>query len=158
MARDPSREIRLEIGGKRVLLCHGSPRRMNEFLWESTTPDAFLEKLFREAEADVICATHTGIRWSRELPSGKLFVNVGVIGRPENDGTPDVGYAILEEDAAATSGLCARFERVSYDFRELAREMRRESLPAEFAETIETGWWTTCLEVLPSRERSRGKF
>jgi len=151
-------ESRLEIGGKRVLLCHGSPRRMNEFLWESTTPDAFLEKLFREAEADVICATHTGIRWSRELPSGKLFVNVGVIGRPENDGTPDVGYAILEEDAAATSGLCARFERVSYDFRELAREMRRESLPAEFAETIETGWWTTCLEVLPSRERSRGKF
>src|SRR5262245_59987128 len=25
-------EIRLELGGRRVLLCHGSPRRMNEFL------------------------------------------------------------------------------------------------------------------------------
>ena len=151
-------EIRLGIGGKRVLLCHGSPRRMNEFLWESTTPDAFLEKLFRDADADVIGVTHTGIRWARRLPSGKLLVNVGVLGRPENDGTPDVGYAILEEDAAAPRGVRARFERVSYDFRELAREMRKESLPAEFVETIETGWWTTCLEILPARERSRGKF
>src|SRR5262245_48657590 len=29
----PERQ-RLEIEGRRVLLCHGSPRRMNEFLWE----------------------------------------------------------------------------------------------------------------------------
>ena len=32
----------------------------------------------------------------------------------------------------------------------LADEMRGEKLPAEFIETIETGWWTTCLEVLPA--------
>jgi hypothetical protein len=152
------REIRFDLCGRRVLLCHGSPRRMNEFLWESTTPDAFLERLFRENDADVICATHTGIKWSRELPSGKLFVNVGVLGRPENDGTPDVWYTILEEDAGALSGLRARFRRVSYDHAELAREMRDEGLPEEFVETIETGWWTTCLEVLPSKERCKGKW
>jgi hypothetical protein len=28
----------------------------------------------------------------------------------------------------------------------------------EFAETIRTGWWTTCLEILPVKERARGKF
>ena len=28
----------------------------------------------------------------------------------------------------------------------------------EFVETVLTGWWTTCLEVLPARERRRGKF
>src|SRR5215470_612500 len=27
---------RLETGGRTVVLCHGSPRRVNEFLWEST--------------------------------------------------------------------------------------------------------------------------
>jgi hypothetical protein len=31
-------------------------------------------------------------------------------------------------------------------------------LPAEFVETVRTGWWTTCLEVLPARERARGRF
>ena len=29
---------------------------------------------------------------------------------------------------------------------------------AEFVETIETGWWTTCLEILPAHERARGKY
>jgi hypothetical protein len=36
--------------------------------------------------------------------------------------------------------------------------MRAERLPEEFVETALTGWWTTCLEVLPARERRRGKF
>jgi MoaA/NifB/PqqE/SkfB family radical SAM enzyme len=40
----------------------------------------------------------------------------------------------------------------------LAREMLREGLPAEFIETIRTGWWTTCMEILPARERARGKY
>ena len=150
-------EIRLRIGGKRVLLCHGSPRRMNEFLWESTTPDAFLEKLFREADADVICTTHTGIRWARELPSGNLFVNVGVLGRPENDGTARVWYALCE--ATPPDGRPRiDFVPVEYDHAALAREMRVENLPGEFIETIETGWWTTCLEVLPAKERLRGRW
>jgi hypothetical protein len=40
----------------------------------------------------------------------------------------------------------------------LAREMEKEDLPPEFIETIRTGWWTTCLEILPAKERSRGKY
>jgi hypothetical protein len=36
--------------------------------------------------------------------------------------------------------------------------MRDEKLPEEFVETVLTGWWTTCLEVLPAKERRRGKF
>jgi hypothetical protein len=47
---------------------------------------------------------------------------------------------------------------VAYDWRRLAREMRDEGICAEFVETIETGWWTTCLEILPARERARGRY
>src|ERR1051326_448886 len=92
------KEIRLDLDGKRVLMTHGSPRKMNEFLWESTTPTHFLEKLCDDFEADVILATHTGIHWQRELPGGRLFVNVGVLGRPENDGKQNVWYTILQSD------------------------------------------------------------
>ena len=40
----------------------------------------------------------------------------------------------------------------------MAAEMRAEKLPEEFVETILTGWWTTCLEVLPPKERAFGRF
>ncbi len=148
-------EIRIELGGFKLLLCHGSPRQMNEFLWESTTPDHFLEKLCTDFKADVICSTHTGIHWSRELTGSRYFVNVGVIGRPENDGTANVGYTILE---AINRELRIEYIPVKYDYHKLADEMYKEKLPGQFIETILTGWWTTCLEILPAKERICGKF
>ena len=154
--------IRLEIEGLRLHLCHGSPRQTNEFLWESTTSTQFLDRLADQAEADVILGTHTGIHWQRELSRGRRFINVGVLGRPENDGRTNVWYAIIDitdRQGASTSGnaeVC--FVPVEYDYQRLAREMRDERLPEEFVETILTGWWTTCLEVLPSKERRRGRM
>lgn len=155
--RDLPQEIRISMAGREVLLCHGSPRRMNEFLWESACSDGFLVWLLDGAGVDVLCVTHTGLPWSRALPDSRLVVNVGVIGRPANDGDPRVVYAIL--NAPDDDGPPAvEWRRVSYDHRALATEMRDERLPEEFVETIETGWWTTCLEVLPAKERARGRF
>ena len=47
---------------------------------------------------------------------------------------------------------------IHYDYQALSQEMRQEGLPEEFVETILTGWWTTCLEVLPGKERARGRW
>jgi diadenosine tetraphosphatase ApaH/serine/threonine PP2A family protein phosphatase len=149
-------ELRLTLGPLRVLLCHGSPRKTNEFLWESTTPTHFLEKLCDDYAADVILATHTGIRWQRELSRSRGFVNVGVLGRPENDGRTNVWFALL--DHSPSRGLHVEFVPVEYDHVRLAREMQAEGLPREFQETILGGWWTTCLEILPGKERRRGRY
>ena len=147
------KRIRFVRGGKRYLLCHGSPRRVNEFLFESASSDAFLMRLAREAEADVVCVTHTGLHWQRLLPDGTRLINAGAVGRPANDGRTDVWYAFLPEGQDE-----ARFLPTPYDHETLAREMREERLPEEFVQTILTGWWTTCLEVLPAKERARGRF
>jgi predicted phosphodiesterase len=147
-------ERRIDLGRYRLLMCHGSPRRTNEFLWESTTSAAFLDHVLTEHQADVILATHTGIKWRRALPGDRHFVNVGVLGRPENDGATNVWYTVL----SATPELQVAFVPVHYDHERLAAEMRAEKLPAEFVETVLTGWWTTCLEILPAKERRRGKF
>jgi hypothetical protein len=104
----------------------------------------------------VILATHTGIKWQRALNEGRRFVNVGVIGRPENDGRTNVWYTLL--DYTPPSGLNVEFVPVVYDHERLAREMAQEGLPVEFQETILTGWWTCCLEILPAKERRRGRF
>jgi hypothetical protein len=137
--------VRFTLGTARVLTCHGSPRRMNEFLWDSTTPDGFLRVLLDRCAADVILCTHTG----------RIVAKVGAIGRPANDGTTHVSYAVV---SAGADGVRVEHAAVAYDHERLAREMREESLPEEFVETILTGWWTTCLEVLPAKERMVGKW
>ena len=152
--RDLPAQRRIQLGRYEVLLCHGSPRRTNEFLWESTTSTAFLEHLAQIYQADVILGTHTGIKWHRRLANDRHFVNVGVLGRPENDGTTNVWYAVL----TAEPELRVEYIPLSYDYVRLANEMRAEKLPEEFAETVLTGWWTTCLEILPAKERGRGRY
>jgi diadenosine tetraphosphatase ApaH/serine/threonine PP2A family protein phosphatase len=148
--------LRLRLWGREVLLCHGSPRRVNEFLWESNCSDHFLTGLLDRAGVDVLCVTHTGLFWTRVLPDGRRVVNVGAIGRPANDGDTRVVYALLRPDGEG--GTEVEWRRVAYDHERLSHEMRSEGLPEEFVETIETGWWTTCLEVLPAKERARGRY
>ncbi|MFQ5348927.1 MAG: metallophosphoesterase family protein [Thermoanaerobaculia bacterium] len=146
---------RVRVGGRELLLVHGSPRRINEFLFASTSPVPFLEVLCDEQRCDGFLCTHTGLPWHRRLPSGRDVVNVGVIGRPANDGATHVWYAVLE---TGSDGLVVRLETLAYDHQALAREMRTEELPEEFVETILTGWWTTCLEILPAKERAASRF
>lgn len=150
-------EIRFEVAGLRFLLCHGSPRKTNEFLWESTTSTHFLNRLADEFQADVILGTHTGLHWSRELSEDRLFVNVGVLGRPANNGQTNVWYALVDVSVLQEKPrVNLKFIPVKYDWKRLVAEMQSEELPVEFQETIRSGWWTTCLEVLPAKERSRG--
>jgi predicted phosphodiesterase len=148
------RARRIRLGSLGLLLCHGSPGKINEFLWESTTPNGLLAKFLRDYQTDVILCTHTGIKWHRALAEGRHLVNVEAIGRPENDEATNVWYTIL----TAEDDLQVEFVPVRYDSERLAREMEHEALPAEFVQTIRTGWWTTCLEILPAKERARGKF
>lgn len=146
------REIRFVAGGRRFLLVHGSPRKINEFLWRSTSPEPFLEKLCRDHDADVIVCTHTGLHWHKALGEGRHVINAGVIGRPANDGRTNVWITIVED------GEKVEHVPIAYDHYALAAEMRAEQLPEAFVATIVSGWWTTCLEVLPPKERASGRF
>lgn len=145
--------LRLEQAGRQILLVHGSPRQTNEFLWASTSPDGFLEWLCALHGCDVLVCTHTGIPWTRSLSSGRRVINCGAIGRPANDGRTEVAFALYDP----TRDAC-RFVPLAYDHERLAAEVIAEGLPSEFAETLTTGWWTSCLEVLPAKERAAGRF
>jgi predicted phosphodiesterase len=167
-------QIRIQLGPYRVLLCHGSPRKMNDFLWETTTSNAFLNWLLEKYDTDIIVGTHTGLHWHREPSPDKHFINCGVIGRPSNDGQTTVVYTIISAESADGRRLRAGnpfghhdgnpcrlqvdFVRLLYDHERLAAEMTSEGLPDEFIETIQTGWWTTCNEILPAKERARGIY
>jgi pyruvate-formate lyase-activating enzyme/predicted phosphodiesterase len=148
-----STEHRETINGMDVHMVHGSPLALNDFWWASRS-DAEHSERVAASGADVILCTHSGLPWQRRIDN-TLVVNVGVIGKPANNGSRDVWYAILDvHNGHAT----AETVPLSYDWRAQAASMCVAGLPEPFVETIETGWWTTCLEVLPPRERATGRF
>jgi putative phosphoesterase len=124
-------QIRFEADGKRVLLVHGSPRKMNEYLFEDRPLSSF-ERLAATSNADVIVFGHTHKPYTK-LVDGVLFVNVGSVGKPK-DGDWRACYAAIDLSAPNVT-----FARVEYDVRGAADAIRRTDLPHEFAEDIETG-------------------
>jgi predicted phosphodiesterase/pyruvate-formate lyase-activating enzyme len=146
-------ELREPIGGVDVHMVHGSPLAVNDFMWESLD-DEELRPRVEASGADVLLCTHTGIPWQRRV-GDCLVVNVGTVGRPANDGRTETWYAVLDLDGGEA---CAELVPVAYDHAAQAASMRAAGLPEAFVETVETGWWTTCLEVVPARERARGRY
>jgi putative phosphoesterase len=123
-------QIRVEIDGKRVLLVHGSPRKMNEYLFEDRPVSSF-QRIAASSEADIIVFGHTHRPYTK-LVDGVLFVNVGSVGKPK-DGNWRACYAILEP-AAATP---VEFIRLRYDIdRAMAAIRDTKDLPTEFAEDL----------------------
>ncbi|MGI8679027.1 MAG: radical SAM protein [Jatrophihabitans sp.] len=146
-------ERRVRIDGCELHLVHGSTVALNDFWWESL-PDEEHRARVALSGADVVLCTHSGLPWQRRVDD-TLVVNVGVLGKPANDGTRNVWYAVLDiQDGTARAELIA----LEYDWAAQARSMTEAGLPQAFVETIETGWWTTCLEILPPRERSTGRY
>lgn len=131
--RSLPREIRLTLAGVRVLLVHGSPRRINEYLYEDR-PDASFQRLAAASDADVIVFGHTHIPYTKRVDQ-VLFVNVGSVGKPK-DGDPRACYLILE---VRDGTVDARFRRVAYPVEAAAEAIRQSDLPDAFAAMLESG-------------------
>lgn len=127
-------QIPLELGALRVRLVHGSPRKINEYLYEDR-PDATMERLLDLAEADVLVCGHTHIPYHRVLPSGRHVVNAGSVGKPK-DGNPQACYVVLE---ANTSNLTVTFRRVPYNIERAVKAIEATDMPNEYAWMLRTG-------------------
>jgi putative phosphoesterase len=127
--RTLANEIRFEADGRRMLLVHGSPRKMNEYLFEDRPISSF-QRLAASSNADVIVFGHTHKPYVKDV-DGVLFVNDGSVGKPK-DGDWRACYLILENGAAT-------LRRVAYDVAAAAAAIRATDLPHEFAADVETG-------------------
>ena len=125
-------DLRFEVGAKRVRLVHGSPRKVNEYLFEDKPARTF-ERIAAGADCDVLVFGHTHKRWVHEY-GGVLFVNCGSVGKPK-DGDPRAAFAVLEW---VDDGLQVSIERVPYDADAVAREVAAVGLPEEYAEKLVT--------------------
>ncbi len=122
-------EIRFESDGRRVLLVHGSPRKINEYLFEDRPISSF-QRLAASSDADILVYGHTHKPYTK-LVDGVLFLNVGSVGKPK-DGDRRACYAVLDTKTAD-----AQFVRVEYDLAKVTAAIRASDLPHEFATDLE---------------------
>jgi predicted phosphodiesterase len=132
--RSLPQHIPLQLGRFRVLLVHGSPRRVNEYLY-ADRPDNSLERLLDMAEADILVCGHTHIPYHRVLPSGRHVVNAGSVGKPK-DGDPRAAYVVL---SAQDNDLEVTFIRVPYDVEQAAQAIEASTMPHQYAEMLRVG-------------------
>jgi putative phosphoesterase len=125
-------DLRFDLGECRIHLVHGSPRKVNEYLFEDK-PARLYERLAIAERADVLVFGHTHKPWIHEY-GGVLFVNCGSVGKPK-DGDPRGAFAVLDLDD--TGQVQARIERVAYDVDAVAREIVAVGLPSEYADKLQ---------------------
>jgi len=123
-------ELRFAMGDQRVRLVHGSPRKVNEYLFEDK-PESLYNRLAASADCDVLVFGHTHKPWIRTY-GGVQFVNCGSVGKPK-DGDPSGAFAVLE---LVNGRVEASIQRASYDAEAVAREVAAAGLPGEFAEKL----------------------
>lgn len=141
----------VNTGAGGILLCHGSPARTNEFLYESQLDDQRLNQWLDEYQVAGFICTHSGFPWIRNLKEGRFAANCGVVGKPDNDGDPAVHYAILTVEAGKLQDIAIR--RVEYDYLDWANTLEREGVDPIFIEPLRTGNWAYGLASLLNKAR-----
>ncbi len=128
-----SREVRMKVKGRRILLTHGSPKSDKEHLTPDT-PEERLRKLAKKAEADVIICGHSHRPFARQVDD-VWFINTGSVGRPD-DGDPRACYAILQ---ISKEDILVQHYRIAYDVERTVAAIRENELPEVFAEMFVQG-------------------
>ena len=123
-------DLRVDLGKHTVHLVHGSPRKVNEYLFEDK-PATLYERLAAAENADALVFGHTHKPWVHDY-GGVRFINCGSVGKPK-DGDPRGAFAIL---TATTEGIAAQIERVAYDTEHVAAQVREAGLPGEYADKL----------------------
>ncbi len=141
-------EFKLNDDQLNILLVHGSPRKINEYLFEDREEKSLL-RILEQADADVLCFGHTHKPYHRVLPgdsaAGTRYrhaINIGSVGKPK-DGDPRGCYVLLTIDANSSvlnkNSVEVEFIRFDYDIERAAKAVEESPLPNEYAAMLRKG-------------------
>ncbi|HEY1212302.1 MAG TPA: metallophosphoesterase family protein [Bryobacteraceae bacterium] len=128
-----------------LLLVHGSPRRINEYLFEDREEKSLL-RILHEADADILCFGHTHKPYHRVLAdeSGESMryrhaINIGSVGKPK-DGNVRGCYVLLtiheDSNVLEKGSIQVDFMRFEYDVEKAAKAVEDSPLPDAYAEAL----------------------
>ena len=138
-------EFQLNNDKLNLLLVHGSPRRVNEYLFEDREEKS-MRRIMHDANADILCFGHTHKPYHRILNDGtdgenhfRHAVNIGSVGKPK-DGDPRGCYVLLHindhSSIADKDSIRVEFVRFDYDIEKAASAIEDSPLPQAFAEAL----------------------
>ncbi len=141
-------EYQLNNDKLNLLLVHGSPRKINEYLFEDRDEKSLL-RIMHDADADIMCFGHTHKPYHRIVEDNKEqtthfrhAINIGSVGKPK-DGNPKGGYVILtiNERSSITNkdSIQVEFIRFDYDVEMAAKAVEDSPLPNDYAESLRRG-------------------
>lgn len=138
-------EFRLNNDKLNLLLVHGSPRRINEYLFEDRDEKSLM-RILKDANADIMCFGHTHKPYHRTLTQEedskvhyRHAINIGSVGKPK-DGDIRACYVMLtiNDNSSSDSGdsVQVEFIRVGYDVQKAANAVEDSPLPNEYADML----------------------
>jgi putative phosphoesterase len=142
-------EFQLNEDKLNLLLVHGSPRKINEYLFEDREEKSLL-RIMEQADADIMCFGHTHKPYHRTLAettadktSYRHAINIGSVGKPK-DNNPKGCYVLLHihENSSILhpESIQVEFVRLEYDVEKAAKAIEDSSLPNEYAEMLRKGF------------------
>lgn len=138
-------EYKLNDNIANLLLVHGSPRKINEYLFEDRDEKSML-RIMKDADADIMCFGHTHKPYHRVVKDDtdgvikyRHAINIGSVGKPK-DGDVRACYAILHIDenyvTVGEKGFEVEFVRVEYDVETAAKAVENSPLPNAYADML----------------------
>ena len=132
----------------KVLMVHGSPRKINEYLFEDR-PEKSLMRIMSDSDADILLFGHTHKPFYRKLSyiheereAFRHAINIGAVGKPK-DGDPRASYLLMELDPSLVStdpdSFRISFRRVEYDVEKAAEAVENSILPNAYAKALREG-------------------
>ena len=141
-------EFQLNNDRLQLLLVHGSPRKINEYLFEDRDEKSLL-RIMEQADADIMCFGHTHKPFHRILPAlpeestrYRHAINIGSVGKPK-DGDPRGCYVLLtmnhDSSLSNKDAVQVAFIRFDYDVEKAAKAVEESPLPNEYAVMLREG-------------------
>jgi predicted phosphodiesterase len=138
-------EFQLNEDKLNLLLVHGSPRRINEYLFEGRDEKSLL-RIMEHADADIMCFGHTHKPYHMVLSSFTNGVaryhhaiNIGSVGKPK-DGDPRGCYVIVtinhNSSVSDKGSIQVEHIRFEYDVEKAAKAVEESPLPNEYADML----------------------
>lgn len=142
-------EFQLHQNTLNVLLVHGSPRKINEYLFEDREEKSLL-RIMELADADIMCFGHTHKPYHRILKSNttehhyyRHAINTGSVGKPK-DHDARGGYVMLtindNSSVLNKDSIHVEFIRFNYDIERAAKGIEDSILPNAYAEQLRKGF------------------
>lgn len=124
--------LTLKVGNKNILFVHGSPSRINEYLFvdENNT-----EEYLNSINEDVLVCAHTHLPAIKEIKN-KIYINTGSVGKPKI-GRPNSTYCIIEIDNEYN--VTTQFKEISYEVKKIIKDMTMLKFPPTLIQSFEKG-------------------